>query len=183
MQAIALLLATALLAGVPMHAAADEAPLAQALQDKTVIGQARLRVWGFSIYDATLYARAGFDPQRFAEQRFALELAYLRRFAGADIAQRSIDEMRQLAVLDDATTTRWLQAMQRLFPDVKPGDRITGLHLPGTGARFYLNGRLLGAVDDDAFSRLFFAIWLSPRTSQPAMRETLLQALAPPAAR
>lgn len=182
MRATTLLLSAAMLAGAaaPVQAQA-EATLSAALQDKTALGQARLRVWGFQVYDATLYARAGFDPQRFGDQRFALELAYLRAFEGADIAQRSIDEMRGLATIDDTTAARWLQAMQRLFPDVKSGDRITGVHVPGSGARFYLNGRLLGAVEDDAFSRLFFGIWLSPRTSQPAMRETLLQALAAPA--
>ena len=184
-----LLLTGALLAGAVVPAQAQtqtqtqpEATLAAALQDKAALGQARLRVWGFQVYDATLYARAGFDALRFAEQRFALELAYLRAFEGGDIAKRSIDEMRGLASIDEATATRWLAAMQRLFPDVKAGDRITGVHVPGSGARFYLNGRLLGAVDDDAFSRLFFGIWLSPRTSQPAMRETLLQALTTPPA-
>lgn len=180
MRATTLLLSAALLAGAAAPVQA-QATLSAALQDKTALGQARLRVWGFQVYDATLYARAGFDPQRFGDQRFALELAYLRAFEGADIAQRSIDEMRGLATIDDTTAARWLQAMQRLFPDVKSGDRITGVHVPGSGARFYLNGRLLGAVEDDAFSRLFFGIWLSPRTSQPAMRETLLQALAAPA--
>lgn len=183
MRAAPLLLSVALMSGVAAPAQAQpEATVSAALQDKTALGQARLRVWGFQVYDATLYGRAGFDPQRFGEQRFALELAYLRAFEGADIAKRSIDEMRGLASIDEASAARWLQAMQRLFPDVKAGDRITGVHVPGSGARFYLNGRLLGAVEDDAFSRLFFGIWLSPRTSQPAMRETLLQALAAPTA-
>jgi hypothetical protein len=185
MRAPALLLLTgALLAGTMAPAQAQPEPtLTAALQDKAALGQARLRVWGFQVYDATLYARAGFDAQRFEEQRFALELAYLRAFEGGDIAQRSIDEMKRLATIDEATAARWLEAMRRLFPDVKAGDRITGVHVPGIGARFYLNGRLLGAVDDDAFSRQFFGIWLSPRTSQPAMRETLLQALSSSAPR
>ena len=32
-----------------------------------------------------------------------------------------------------------------------------------------------GEIADDAFSRRFFGIWLSPKTSQPGMRETMLQ--------
>jgi hypothetical protein len=52
------------------------------------------------------------------------------------------------------------------------------VHVPGSGARFYLNGRLRGELADDNFSRLFFGIWLSPKTSQPAMRATLIQAAA-----
>jgi len=141
------------------------------------VGQARLRVWGFSVYDATLYATPGFTPQRFDDHPFALQLAYLRDFAGSDIAERSLQEINDQGAVDEATAQRWLQAMRSVFPDVKAGDRITGLYRPGEGARFYLNDKPLGAIDDARFARRFFAIWLSPRTSQPAMRERLLQAL------
>lgn len=173
-----LLLTLALLPGLPALASPPEPTLTAALQDKTSVGKARLKVWGFDVYDATLFVRAGFDAARFGDQRFALELAYLRNFDGADIAERSVEEMRRIAPMDDARAAGWLKAMTDVFPNVKKGDRITGVHVPGSGARFYLNGRLLGEVADDAFSRQFFGIWLSPQTSQPRMRETLLQAVA-----
>ena len=166
------------LAAAPTFAQAPEPTLSAALQDKTAVGKARLRYWGFDVYDASLWARPGFDIGQFETQRFGLELAYLREFKGADIAERSIDEMKDLATIEPAQATRWTQAMSNLFPDVKRGDRITGVHVPGSGARFYLNGKLLGEVADDAFSRLFFGIWLSPKTSQPRMRETLIQNIA-----
>ena len=57
---------------------------------------------------------------------------------------------------------------------MRAGDRITGVHLPGEGARFFVNGRLQGELRDADFARLFFGIWLSPRTSEPALREALL---------
>jgi hypothetical protein len=148
-----------------------------ALAEKQAVASTRLRVWGFEVYDARLWARPGFELTRFEDQSFALELAYLRSFKGADIARRSIDEIRQTGALDEADATRWLAAMTALFPDVQRGDRITGVHVPGTGARFYLNDRLLGEVGEDRFSRRFFGIWLSERTSQPRMREALLAQL------
>jgi len=173
-----LLCALALLPGLPALASPPEPTLTAALQDKISVGKARLKVWGFDVYDATLFARTGFDAARYGDQRFALELAYLRNFDGADIAERSVEEMRRVAPIDDTRAAAWLKAMTDVFPNVKKGDRITGVHVPGTGARFYLNGRLLGEVADDAFSRQFFGIWLSPQTSQPRMRETLLQTVA-----
>ena len=176
--ALSFALALGCLASVPAGAQAPEPTLGAALQDKTAVGKARLRYWGFDVYDASLWALPGFDIGRFENQRFGLELAYLRDFKGADIAERSIDEMKGLATIEPAQATRWTQAMSKLFPDVKRGDRITGVHVPGSGARFYLNGRLLGEVADDAFSRLFFGIWLSPKTSQPRMRENLIQNIA-----
>jgi hypothetical protein len=66
--------------------------------------------------------------------------------------------------------------MTRLFPDVKAGDRITGVHRPGESAAFFVNGRAVGEVREARFASLFFGIWLSPRTSQPALRAALLGA-------
>jgi hypothetical protein len=160
--------------------ATPEPTVSAALQDKQLQGNARLRVWGFEVYDASLWAGPGFDAQRYAQHRFGLELSYLRSFKGRNIAERSIDEMRGIADITPEQATRWLAAMSELFPDVERGDRITGVHVPGSGARFYLNGKLRGELADEAFSRLFFGIWLSPKTSQPAMRATLLQSVAAP---
>ena len=168
-------------ATVPASAQANTAAasLANALQNQALVGSARLRVWGFDVYDARLFAGPGFETARFAEQPLALELSYLRNLKGADIAARSLDEMRNLEPIAPAQADAWLASLRGLFPDVKKGDRITGVHQPGRGAVFYLNDQRLGELADPRFSRLFFGIWLSPNTSQPAMRETLLQGLAP----
>ncbi len=64
--------------------------------------------------------------------------------------------------------------MQQILPDVKAGDRLTGVQRPGEGSRFFVNGQTSGEVRDAEFTRLFFDIWLSPRTSQPRLREALL---------
>ena len=177
------LLATAALtlacAVAPARANAPDMSFSAALQNKQVVGSARLRVWGFDVYDIRLKAGPSFDTARFADGPLALELSYLRNLKGADIAERSLDEMRNLETIDPAQAEIWLAAMRNLFPDVKKGDRLAGIHQPGRGASFYLNNRLLGEVADPRFSRLFFGIWLSPKTSQPAMRETLLQGLTP----
>ena len=64
--------------------------------------------------------------------------------------------------------------MRAVFPDVKAGDRITGIHQPGVGAVFLRNGRSLGSIADPAFAKIFFGIWLSEQTSEPAMRTALI---------
>jgi len=163
----------------PAWATGTAAPqtVTAALVDKQALASTRLRVWGFEVYDARLWARPGFEMNRFEAQPFALELNYLRNFQGADIARRSVEEMRQTGALDESDAARWLAAMGALFPDVQKGDRITGVHLPGAGARFYLNERLLGEVAEARFSRRFFGIWLSEQTTQPRMRDELLAQL------
>lgn len=175
------LVALAIGAAVARPARANTLPAAsadEALSGQRAIGQSLFRWWGLEVYRATLYGDASFDPPRFERQRFGLELEYLRNFSGRDITQRSIDEMQGIAALDPAQASGWRDAMLKTFPDVRPGDRLLGLHEPERGARFYLNGRLLAAVDDPVFSARFFGIWLSPRTSQPRLREALIAGAA-----
>jgi hypothetical protein len=82
--------------------------------------------------------------------------------------------MRRVGAFSDAQAQAWLQAMQAAFPDVAAGDRLTGIHRPGQGARFLANGRPTLDVNDPEFARLFFGIWLSDKTSEPQLRQALL---------
>ena len=97
-----------------------------------------------------------------------------RDFSAQDIARRSLKEMQRVGPFTPAQGERWQQALQAALPDVQAGDRLTGLYQPGQGVVFQKNGQQVGAVDDPAFARLFFGIWLSPQTSEPALRQALL---------
>ena len=136
-------------------------------------GAVVLRFLGLQIYDLRLWSANAVTGDG-AGQPLALELQYARGLSGARIAQRSIDEMKRIGPLTDAQSERWLAAMTRLFPDVTAGDRLTGVQVPGKGARFFFNGQLRGEVAEPEFARLFFGIWLSPKTSEPALRTQLL---------
>lgn len=175
--ACALLAAAGCLHGVPAQAQALPQELRPSLPAASLSGQARFRFWGFDVYQATLWVAPGFAAPAYEQSPFVLELAYLRDFKGADIAKRSIAEMRRQASItpmSPAQETAWEREMRALFPDVKDGDRITGVNQPGTGAVFWSNGRLLGEVRDPLFAKLFFGIWLSPQTSEPQLRRALL---------
>ena len=148
---------------------ASELPAAQ------YSGAARLRFFGFDVYDSKLWVGSGFKATDYAKSPFALELSYLRSLSGAAIAERSIKEMRRVGPISAEQEARWLKAMQEAFPDVKAGDRIVGLHTPGTGARFWYNGQSRPAVPDTEFSRYFFGIWLHDNTSEPKLRTSLLE--------
>jgi len=163
-------------APAPAQTGAGVAPpvVAATLAQPRLAGSAPFTFWGFEVYQARLWVEPGFDSGALARQRFALELGYQRNFKGRDIAQRSLDEMRRIGTISDAQAQAWLQAMAAAFPDVAPGDRLTGLHLPGQGARFLANGQPRGDIADPEFARLFFGIWLSERTSEPRLRLALL---------
>jgi len=167
--ALALALAGPALADVPPH-------VGRALGDARAAGSGRLTWFGLHVYDARLYVPAGgIDPRRYAEHPFALELTYARTLAGRAIAERSSAEIARLGLGTEEQRARWLQAMTALFPDVRSGQRLAGVHVPLRGTEFYLDGRLLGRIDDPAFGAAFFAIWLDARTVAPDLRASLLK--------
>lgn len=155
-------------------AGAQPSELLEALPQGRLLGGGRLRVFGFQVYDARLWAAPGFRVDSFASQALALELSYLRAFEGQAIAERSITEMRRAAPVSDAVAQQWLAALRAVLPDVKKGDRIMGVHRPGVGAAFWLNGKPIGEIRDAAFAQRFFGIWLAPGTSEPGLRNALV---------
>jgi hypothetical protein len=169
-----------LLAALPGMALASRAPqplppeLKTELRGARLLGEGRLRYLGLHIYDIRLWGEADFSARDLPGSALALELEYARSLEGKAIAERSLKEMQALDSIDAALAERWLQQMQQIFPDVKKGDRITGVQRPGDAARFFVNSQPRGEVRDAEFMRLFFGIWLSPRTSQPRLRESLL---------
>ena len=175
-RAAVLTLAAAL--GLPWHlpaaASAPPAEVAAEVPGAALQGSGRLTFLGLQIYDARLWSDDSFRADTFERAPLAIELAYARTLRGKLIAERSLKEMRRAGPIADDEATRWLAVMTQLFPDVNAGDRITGVLRPGEAARFFLNGKLLGEVRDADFAKRFFGIWLSPKTSEPDLRKSLL---------
>lgn len=172
-QTAMLILALALLCP---DLALAQAPAAAPLAGLRQAGQGTLRFLGFEIYSAQLWVSPGFDASDYTAQPLVLQLAYKRDFTAEAIAGRSIQEMRRVGRFTPAQATRWQQALQAALPEVKAGDQLTGIYQPGAGAVFQMGGQVVGEVKDPEFSRLFFGIWLSPRTSEPALRQALIAA-------
>lgn len=143
------------------------------LPEARILGTSRMRVFGLDLYDAKLFASA-LKRSDYAAAPFALEIVYLRSFDGPAIAERSLKEMRRVGSISADKEKSWLQTMRQTFPNVKSGDRITAIHRPEQGIRFFVNGLAHASINDPEFSRYFFGIWLSPNTSEPAMRNSLL---------
>lgn len=141
------------------------------------LGSGTLKWFGFSVYEARLWAGAGFQSSDFDAVPFALEIEYARRLDGHRIAERSLTEMKRAgSAISEPQRARWLALMTQAFPDVGAGDRITGVFQPATGTRFYFNGVLRSETRDADFAERFFGIWLAPHTSEPELRRQLLGA-------
>lgn len=149
--------------------------IAQANTDGLLLqGEGTLRWFGFKIYDARFFAARPVNVQQIFDTPFALELSYARDFSGASIAETSADEIKRLNGANAAQQQRWLSAMQKIFPNVKSGDRLRGVYEPGRGASFFHNNQPVGVIAEPEFARAFFSIWLDPKTVKPDLRRQLL---------
>lgn len=133
------------------------------------VGSGELRRFGFLIYDAQFFTSSGlFSPN----QPFALQLVYARTIAKNRIVTASLDELENLG-FDVGANPQWRAELEKVLADVKEGDTLTGVYLPGQGAVFFLNDQLTGRLDD-SLAQAFFSIWFDPRTSEPELRTALM---------
>jgi Chalcone isomerase-like len=158
----------------PSTEAALPTELAGSLPAVELVGKGKLTFFGLEVYESSLWVTPGFKGLAFENHSFALELHYFRNFSAADIAKRSIEEMQRIEPVPEQKVALWVKTLSEAFPNVKKGDRIVGVHKPGSGVTFWHNGKRSGEIRDADFSRQFFGIWLSPKTSEPKLRQALL---------
>lgn len=152
--------------GLPAHVLADVGPL-------RLLGRAQLRFLGFEIYRAALWVA---DPGSPTASTFALDLRYTRGFTREQLVTATVKELARLGLGKPEQRERWRADLAAILPDVRNGDRIVGVCLPGRETRFYSDGMLLGTLPDPEFGPAFFGIWLDPRTRDPEVRSRLLGA-------
>lgn len=143
----------------------------QQIPNAKKVGEGRLSVVFWDVYDATLYAPNG---QWHPEKPHALSIRYFREIEGADIAERSAEEIRKQGFSDNDMLEDWRKQMLAIFPNVKDGTELTALFTSKKTTDFYHNGEHIGVVKDPLFGKFFFDIWLNEKTSEPALRKALL---------
>ena len=135
------------------------------------VGEARLRVFLWSIYNSRLYTPSG--TYRDGERPLRLEIEYLINVRRAALVERTGDEW-------DAMGRRhphqdlWLTRLDELWPDIREKDVLSIEIDHENRSTFYFNGERLGRIDDPDFGPQFVDIWLSEDSTRPALREALL---------
>jgi hypothetical protein len=156
------LLAAALFAALVLAgpASAKPAEVDTALPGAEKVGDAQYRVFGIHLFNAALYTNDG----PFSWQRpFALTLTYERAARQSTLVNRSINEMRQRGGGDAQTLAVLRPELERCFPNIARGDRITGVSTGPNSAHFFYNGAQRCAIEWPNFRRAFFGIWLAGR--------------------
>ncbi len=145
--------------------------LALPWKEMNKLGESKLRVAFWDIYDAELYTTGNaFDQNK----PFALKLTYLRDFSKESLVKETKKQLKELNLLNERNNEQWFTRLLEIWVDVEKGDSITLYSNPQREAVFYHNQNYLGKIDDKEFSKRFAAIWLSELTTQPEMRRELL---------
>ena len=135
------------------------------IPDAKPVGEGRLSLVFWDIYDATLYAPNG---------KFVLSLRYKQTIDGHEIADRSVQEIRKQGYQDEIRLAAWNSQMKAIFPNVKEGTVLSALFIPGEKTVFYSGDKQIGVIADAEFARLFSDIWIGDKTSEPQLRRKLL---------
>jgi len=140
--------------------------------DFSKVGEPRLSVLFWDVYDATLYSPSGEYEK---SERQALNLNYLRDIDADDLIETTEEEWQKLK-LDSSEHEGWLTKLKDIWPNIKKGDCLLLVESDNGYAEFYQGEELLGTVESQEFTDQFLAIWLSPESRFEDERNELVGA-------
>ena len=135
-----------------------------------LVGEARLKVLLWKVYDSALYTPSG---RWLGAGPYQLSLTYLRDIPVEQLikeTRKAWDEQNRVHPEQE----NWLRALAEMWPDISTGDNLVF----GVGAddqnQFWFNGQSIGGIDHPDFAALFGGIWLSEDSPRPALRARLI---------
>ena len=186
--ALAPLLAVALLA--PARPAAAAEIDGQTFPDSAVVAGRTLRLHGvghliyrvfFTAYCSALYLAPGTaagDALKDVPKR--LDLHYFYAISAADFVKATDATIgADISAATLAAIRPQVDALNRLYVDMKPGDRYALSYAPGVGTTLSRNGTDLGTVPGADFAQALFAIWLGGHAIDARLRTALLTPVTP----
>lgn len=145
--------------------------MASPLDGLKKVGEAKLRVYFWDVYNSSLYSSTGeYQPKLYP---LALNINYLRDIDAEDLIQSTKDEWQKLGI-KSAQSVQWLNLLKGIFPNIKKGDSLL-LHVnQSKQSEFYFNNQSIGVIEDVEFGNSFLRIWLDKNASYPKVRNKLL---------
>lgn len=135
-----------------------------------MVGEAQFSVLFWDIYYSRLYTPTGTFETVSTDTVF--EIKYQRDISQVDLIDRTIEQWQHLD-FPAAKYQAFVPKLAELWPDIKKGDTLA-LLVDQQSSYFYFNDQYLGKIEGELFAPLFLAIWISPKTSQPRLRQQLI---------
>ena len=144
---------------------------ANPLENLIKVGEARLKVLFWDIYIASLYNKTGeYKAGQFPQ---ALKINYLRDIYSEELIERTKEEWKKLGI-KELTFSQWITLLSNIFPDIKKGDTLLLNVSENRQSEFFLNGKIIGKINDKKFGKSFLRIWLDKNCSYPKVRNKLI---------
>ena len=145
--------------------------MANPLEDLKIVGEAKLKVLFWDVYNSSLYSKTGeYHAEQFPQ---ALKINYLRDITAKDLIERTQDEWVKLGIKQQ-TFSQWIQLLTNIFPDIKKGDTLLLSVSENQDSDFFFNGKKIGKITDKTFGKNFLRIWLDKNCSYPRVRYKLI---------
>lgn len=143
------------------------------------VGQAQLTMFFFDIYYSQLLTPSGSYQLEsdITPHPLALSITYQRDISQQQLVDATLEQWQKLGY-QSAETEQWVTHIENIFPNIKQGNNLTYV-TDGKQGQFYfsepqLNHKLIGVIEDETLNDAFLAIWLSPKTEYPRLRESLI---------
>lgn len=141
------------------------------LNELKMVGQSRLKVLFWNVYDSSLYTADGTYQE--AHYPIALRITYLRDIDAEDLLKQTQKEWQHQNISHPQIAS-WLNELAALWPDLKKGDELIFRVDKNLTNQFYYNQQPVGGIEHPQFSSLFLEIWLSPNSRYPKSRANLV---------
>ena len=145
--------------------------VANPLDELKKIGEAKLKVLFWDVYNSSLYSKTG----KYEEEQFpqALKINYLIDIDADELIERTQEEWQKLGI-KQVTFSEWIPLLTNIFPDIKKGDTLLLSVSENQQSEFFFNGKTIGKISDKTFGKSFLRIWLDKNCSYPKVRNKLI---------
>ncbi|ATC97123.1 chalcone isomerase family protein [Pseudoalteromonas tunicata] len=140
------------------------------IDDLEKIGEGVMSVMFWDVYRAQLYSSK--KPYELSIRPQALNIVYFRDIDKKDLIDATEDQWKKIG-FSHQNIDKWLVKLETIWPNVTNNSQLT-LRVEADKSYFYHNNELIGELNDADFGPAFIAIWLSEKTTRPALRLQLL---------
>ena len=155
--------------------------------DRVQVGSQFLTLNGQGVYKASVfrvrvYVAALYLVQPSSDPRWILQsstpselvLQFIRPVSAGELRKGWEEGFAKNAPGHPPGLEKGLAQLISWVTNVRPGQRMTFIRIPGTGMQFDFEGTVKGMIEGDEFSKAFLSIWFGDFPQTPALKSGLL---------
>jgi hypothetical protein len=144
--------------------------MANPLIDFKKVGEAKLAILFWDVYQSELYSLTGAYQKNIFPQ--ALKIHYLRNIKAKDLIERTEEEWQKLGI-NSQISAPWIEQLKTMWPNIKKGDELLVVVNKSGDSDFYFNQQEIGTIINTDFGANFLRIWLDEKSSYPELQKQL----------